>query len=308
MGEDGERDLRTIQGANVHVVERGRLPCQAGLGLQHHAILVELRVHRRHLALAKGIVESRVHRLQRHAQAGRDVAVYLQIELQGIGLLIAGHVTQFGQRLERIEHARRPLVQLDQVRVLQGVLVLGARAPSAHAHILYRLQEQHDARDRRQLGAQLGDDLVRGLAALPDWFELDENIPRVARRAAAADEGDHRLHRRMGQHDLVDCLSALAHGRERHVLRRLGHASELPGVLLGKQSLGHRPVEKHAKRRGADCDEEHQVVVAEHPSERPPVAAQHAIEESLGHPKGEATRLPGVQAQQARGHHRRQGE
>jgi hypothetical protein len=88
------------------------------------------------------------------------------------------------------------------------------------------------------LGRKLGDDLVRGLAALPDGLELDEDVPRVARRSAAADEGDHLLHRRMGQHDLVDRLSALAHGRERHVLRRLGHAGKLASVLLGNSPLG----------------------------------------------------------------------
>src|SRR5438067_1193077 len=82
--------------------------------------------------------------------------------------------------------ARRPLQQLLEVQVLQGVLVLGARGPAADAHVLHRLQIEVDPLHAGELGTQVGDDLVGSPLALAERLELHEH-EAVVQRAVPSD-------------------------------------------------------------------------------------------------------------------------
>ena len=117
-------------------------------------------------------------------------------QLQAGGLLVGVHVAQLGQLAQAVQHARRPGAQLVQVGVLQGVLVLRARAAPADAHVLHRLQEQRDAGDARQLGAQAGDDLVGGGLALVVAASASRTRCRCCRRCCLRPQSTPRAPRR----------------------------------------------------------------------------------------------------------------
>src|ERR1700752_2811865 len=95
----------------------------------------ELREVLRDLALAEGIVERVVDERGLNAETRRLVAVDDERELAAARLLVGGHVAQLRELLELGEQPRRPGVELLQVRVLQRVLVLGARQASADVQV-----------------------------------------------------------------------------------------------------------------------------------------------------------------------------
>src|SRR4029077_17836236 len=55
--EGAQRNLRTIGGAHVDVLERVWRLLELRIGLHYHAVLVQLRINRGDLALAEGVVK-----------------------------------------------------------------------------------------------------------------------------------------------------------------------------------------------------------------------------------------------------------
>jgi len=98
----------------------------------NHAIEIELRVRDGDLALAEGIVERLIDCLGRDAEARGRVAVERDAELQARSLLIGGHVFQLGQLAQSLDDFGRPLFQLVQICILDGVLVLRTRRTAPH--------------------------------------------------------------------------------------------------------------------------------------------------------------------------------
>ena len=230
LRERRERHHVATAAAHEDRLQRLRVLLELRLHLEDHAVLVELRVHRRHLALAVGVVERVVDRRRGDAEPGRGVAIDLHVELQPLRLLVGVDVAQLRQRLELGEHFRRPLVELLEVRVDHRVLVLRGARPSAEPHVLHVLQEHLDPRHPRQLGPQLVDHLVGVQLARADRLELHEDEPRVALAHEADGVLDVRV---LGQH-LEQSLGARLHRRERDVLRRLRAARDRSRVLLRK--------------------------------------------------------------------------
>ena len=103
------------------------------------------------LPLAVGIVQRIVDGRRLNAVARSRIAVDRQRQHAAGGLLVGGHVAQHGQLLQLREQPRRPVVELIDVRILQGVLILRARGAAAHIEVLRRLHEQGGARHLGEL-------------------------------------------------------------------------------------------------------------------------------------------------------------
>ncbi len=141
------------------------LALQIRQDLHDHVVGVELGEILRDLPLPEGVVERVVDLLRREAEAGGLVAVDGQRQGRAARLLVGRHVAQLRQGPELVEDLRRPVVQLVEVGVLQGVLVLGARLASADIDVLRGLQEQARALDLGELRPQPGDDLLAAEAS-----------------------------------------------------------------------------------------------------------------------------------------------
>ncbi len=75
---------------------------------ENHVELIGLRVDRRYLPLAEGIVERVVDVLRRDAQPAGGVAVDIHQQPDAVVLLIAGHVAQFRQLLSSAPEGAEP--------------------------------------------------------------------------------------------------------------------------------------------------------------------------------------------------------
>src|SRR5262249_26150342 len=80
--------------------------------------------------------------------------------------------------------------------------------------------------------------LIWSALASADRLQGDEDAALVEGRgrAAGADVAAHRGDRRILQEDVDQGLLALRHGRERDVLRGLGDAHQLSGILLREEA------------------------------------------------------------------------
>ncbi len=165
----------------VQLVERGRVGLQRRRDLEHHVIAVGLGEELRRLPLAEGIVQRLIDGGRLNAETRRLIAVDVERQHAAAGLLVRGHIAQHGQLLQRRQQLRRPLVELVDVRILQRVLILGARGAAADVQILRRLHEQRGARHLRQLRPQAVDDLVGAGAALVARLQADDHEAVVDR-------------------------------------------------------------------------------------------------------------------------------
>jgi hypothetical protein len=145
---------------DVELVERVRIGLQPGRDLQDHVVTVELREVLRHLPLSEGVVERLVDQRRLYAEARGLVAVDDQRQRRAAVLLVGSGVAQQWQLLHLLEKLRRPLVELLEAGVLEGVLILCASLSPAHADVLPRLHKQRAAADLRKLRAQPRNDLI----------------------------------------------------------------------------------------------------------------------------------------------------
>ena len=180
----------------MDLIERvGVLP-ELRRDLHHDMVLVERRVHRRHLPLAEGIVQRVVDRLLRKTQARRGVAIDDDVGLEAAVLLIAADVGENFNGAQFLEHLRRPLVQLAEVVALQRELILRVARSAADAQILNRLQVEIDAGDVRDLLADASDNEVGVDLSHAQGFERDVHVRRIGCALGAGerdDVGDRRI-------------------------------------------------------------------------------------------------------------------
>ena len=109
-------------------------------------VLIELREHRRDLSLAVRVVQCRVERLRRDAQAGRRVAIDREACLQPVVLLVAGDVPQDRQGLQPRDEPGNPGSKFLRIGILEAVLVLRPADAILDGEVLYRLHEERDVR------------------------------------------------------------------------------------------------------------------------------------------------------------------
>ena len=138
--------------ANKQIPQIDRIVLEPGLHFQHHVILVQLREHGGHFALAIGVVKRVVDRRGRDAQARGGIAVENHAHAQAVHLLIGCHVAQLGNVLQPRHHLRHERIQLVGVGIFQRVLILRAADAILHGQILHRLHVQRDARHLGQFG------------------------------------------------------------------------------------------------------------------------------------------------------------
>ena len=151
LGHCRQRDHLTREGRfQVQLVERCRIGLQRRRDFEYHVVAVGLREELRRLALAERIVQCLIDGLRLDAEARRLVAIDGERQHAAAGLLIRRHVAQHRELLQFGEQLRRPVVELVDVRVLQGVLVLRSGSSAAHVEILRGLHEQRRSRHRGQ--------------------------------------------------------------------------------------------------------------------------------------------------------------
>src|SRR6516162_5968887 len=116
-------------------------------------IAVELGEILRHLPLPERVVERVVDQLWLDAEARRAVAVDRQGQGRAASLLVGRDVAQLGQGLQLVEYLGRPLAQLVQTGVLEGILILRPRKAAADIDILGYLKKERGAFDLGELRA-----------------------------------------------------------------------------------------------------------------------------------------------------------
>ncbi|MNV65180.1 hypothetical protein D3C71_1578620 [compost metagenome] len=141
-------------------------------------------------------------------------------------------------------------------------------------------------------------------------FQRNLHAPGAKRGVAAidADERRHGLHVRVFQHEARRGLLAFGHGRKRDGLRALRNGLDQAGVLLREEALGHHQVQHHRECEGAQRHEQGQRLMPQHHLQHAVVAGDDAVDEVAGGGMKAAVLLFRFRAQQARAHHRRQGQ
>src|SRR4030095_7626058 len=172
-------------------------------------------------------------------------------------------------------------------------------------------EERGAPRHRPHPAAQPGDHLVGADLPLRERLQHDEEARGVGSGAGpvalAAREPHHVGHRRVAPDDVHDLGQLAPHRLERDVLGGLDRPLQPPGVLLGKEPLGHHPEEVAVQRDGQDGHREHAARMPQHPGERRVVVPPHPLEGPLARsiePAVLAVRLPG---EEGGAHHRRGG-
>ena len=146
----------------------------------------------RDLALSEGVIEGIVDDLGGNAETRGLVAVDRDLELRRIRQQVGGDIRQLRHCPHFLQHLVRPLGQLADIGILQGVLKTGARDAAAHGDVLGRLHEERRSLDLGQLGSQSIDDLRGGQLALIARLEHDEAAPGVGGLRTTRGAGKHR--------------------------------------------------------------------------------------------------------------------
>ena len=123
------------------MVQLIRVKLKLWLGLQNHVVLIQLRIHRINLALAKRIVERIVDRRRRHTQPGSSRPVNDQRHRQPTQLLIRSNVFELRQLFQLRHKAVGPIIQLVLIRIFQTVLILRSAYAVVDGNVLHGLHE-----------------------------------------------------------------------------------------------------------------------------------------------------------------------
>src|SRR5262245_21900264 len=91
-GKGRERNQRAALRLHVNMVKRLGSSGYPWVGLQHHAVLVELGEGGGHLSLPKSIVKRAIDVAHRQSESRQRVAVDGDLELEPVGLLVGGDV------------------------------------------------------------------------------------------------------------------------------------------------------------------------------------------------------------------------
>ena len=186
-----ERHLLAVARGDVDLSQRLRPDLVARRGLEHHAILVRLRVDRRNQPLPERVVQRVVDGRDAHAEPARRIAIDGEEGLQPAILQVAGDVGQRRDLLQPIDQLRHPLAQAIRVRILEDELELRAADPILDRQVLHGLEVERDPGHLLQARPQALDDRRGRPGPLLVRLERDEHAPAVERRVAAvhADEG-----------------------------------------------------------------------------------------------------------------------
>ena len=95
--ERAQRNLRSVRRVHVNILQRIRILLEARIHFHHHVVLIELRENRRHLPLAKRVVQRIVDVRRENAQPRSRIAVDRQRRQQTVIQLVCGHVAQLRQ-------------------------------------------------------------------------------------------------------------------------------------------------------------------------------------------------------------------
>ncbi len=142
-------------------------------------ILVQLREHGGHFALAVSVVKGVVDGGRRDAQTGSRIAVEDHAHAQPIHLLIGCHVTQLGYFLQTRHHLGNEGIQLGCIRILERVLILRAADAIFHCQILHRLHVKRDSGNLGQRRLQAPDNVARVDLAVLEGLQVNLNAPAV---------------------------------------------------------------------------------------------------------------------------------
>ena len=149
---------------------------ELGLHLEHHPVLVQLGEHGRHLALAEGVVERVVDDLAGDAEPGRGVAVDVDARAAGAAVCWSLATSRSSGRVRSFSRTRGAQAFSSSRFASCSVYwycVREARPPMRTSCTDCRKSWMPG--DLRELGPQLGDDLVRASALRSSLrLQLDE--------------------------------------------------------------------------------------------------------------------------------------
>ena len=262
--------MHSAGSSHVNVSQRVGVPLKTRLDFQHHMILVQLREHCRYETLSECVVQSVVDHLGRDSKTRCAVSIDHQSCLESLVLLVAGNITQFGQRLQLFNEPRRPRVQLVRICVFETVLKLRAADPVVYREILYRLHKQRDACDSFQLRLQPPDDLRSARLSLSVRLQVDLYAAAVdcGIRTVDPDERREAFHVGVLQDDLRQLLLASRHRSERNALFGFGHPEDHTGVLHREEAFRHVDVQQDRRGQCPERNELSQELMTQNPSQR----------------------------------------
>ena len=141
-------------------------------------------------------------------------------------------------------------------------------------------------------------------------LQRDEQAAVVDRRdgAAGADRHGDGRDRRILADDLAQRLLPAHHLGERHVLRRFRCAGDEARILLREETLGDADEQIAGERQVAKNTQQRRELVPQHDIEPPRIAVEQLVEAALRDLVEAAVLRLLLAAQEARGHHRRQGQ
>ena len=253
-----------------------------GRRFQHHLVLVGLGEDGGDEPLPQGIIEGIVNVAHAHAVAAGRIPVNGKPEHAAHALHVAGHVGKLGLAVQGCHQAGQPGFQRLPVQGLHTELVLGA------GHAVLDGQVLHGLHIERQAGLLLcpGHDAPgNGRGARVTVRQRLE----VHRQAGGAQTGidavhahlkDHAFHGGVLQNDVRQHALPRGHGRKGRILRRFGNALQDPGILRGKEALGHHHVEDDGQHQRAHGHRERQALMGQHPVQLAGIPVQQAGKEA----------------------------
>ena len=224
--------------------------------------------------------------------------------------MVAGDIRDARDGFHLLDEDCRPVGKLGRVGIGQGVLILRLCQTCADGDVLGGLHIESDALDPGKLRPQPVDDLVCADVALTAGLQSDEDTSLVEGRGrtAGADVVADRFNRRILQQNIYQRLLALGHRGKRDILRCLGDADDLPGILLREEAFGNDDVEIAGQRNGAEHHHQRDETVAQDDLQAMLIERQKVVEAAFEYPIEPPVLPVGFVLQQARAHHRRQGQ
>src|SRR5262249_21329978 len=132
-----------------------------------------------------------------------------------------------------------------------------------------------------QLTAQSPDHEVRRYLTFAQWLERHEDEAAIG--LPATSEADHGVDRRIFLDDRDELLQLLPHQLKRNALVGLDAAVDPARILLREEAFRNDGVKIEVDDDGRQQRRHDEARVIERPGQRVPVAAQHGVEEALGH-------------------------
>src|SRR6266481_2500866 len=309
-GDRGAGSRRRRLAARRMHINVFRVLLELRVHFQDDVVLIQLRENGGDQALAESVVERVVYIGGKNSEARSGIAIDGEHREQALVLLVAGDITQLGQRFEFVHEARDPIGQLLGVHVLQAVLKLRAADAVFDGEVLHRLHEERYPVHLGERGLKAADYVGGRNPALAEGLEVDLDTAAVESRVdpVNADERGEALDRRVLQDHVGQGALPAHHGRERNVLRTFGNAKNHAGVLHREEALGHVDVKKNGADQRCGGDDKRGGAKAQHKFQRAAIKRDDGIKDVLRFAVEPALIFFLLMAQQLGGHHGRQGQ